>query len=62
MVSVIIPLNSKWDAPFHHITFDCPCADLDDLLDHLEDVLWDDIFKLCASNAAAEEDNLGPLN
>ena len=37
-VSIDFPSNSKWDAPFHHITYDCSCADWDGLHDHLRDV------------------------
>ena len=37
-VSIDFPSNSKWDAPFHHITYDCSCADWDGLRNHLRDV------------------------
>ena len=53
-VSIDFPLNSHWDAPFHHIAYDYSCADWDGLHDHLRDVLWEDIFKLNASAAAKE--------
>ena len=53
-VSVDFPTNSQWDAPFHRITYDYSCADWDDLHDHLRDIPWEDIFKLCASAAASE--------
>ena len=53
-VSIDIPLNSQWNAPFHCITYDYSCADLDGFCDHLRDVLWENIFKLGASAAASE--------
>ena len=37
-VSIEFPSNSKQDALFHRITYDCSCADLDGLCDHLGDV------------------------
>ena len=37
---------------FHHIGYDYSRADWDDLRDHLEDVPWEDILKLRASDAA----------
>ena len=40
--------NSKWDAPFHCIACGY-CVDWDGLCDHLKDSLWEDIFKLSAS-------------
>ena len=40
-VSIDLPSNSKGD------DWDSPC-------DHLRDVPWEDIFKLCASAAASE--------
>ena len=46
-VSIDFPLNSQWDALFHHIAYDYSHADWDDLSDHLRDVLWEDIFQLC---------------
>ena len=42
------------DALFHLIAYDYSCADWDGLRDHLRDVPWEDIFKLCASPAASE--------
>ena len=47
-------MNSKQDAPFHHIAYDNSRADWDGLHDHLRDVPWEDIFKLSASAAASE--------
>ena len=41
-------------APFHHTAFDYSCADGDCLCDHLRDVPWEDIYKLCDSAAATE--------
>ena len=37
-VSVDFPLNSKWDVPFHRITYDYSSADWDGLRDYLRDV------------------------
>ena len=54
LVSIDFPLNSKRDAPFHHIAYDYSRADWDSLCDHLRDVPWEDIFKLSASAAASE--------
>ena len=53
-VSIDFPLNSQWDALFHHIAYDYSHADWDGLRDHLRDVPWEDIFKLGASAAASE--------
>ena len=53
-VSIDFPINAKWDAPFHHITYDYSCADSDGFCDNLRDVPWKDIFKLSASAAASE--------
>ena len=39
--------HSQWDALFHRIAYDYSGADWDGLCDHLRDILWDDIFKLC---------------
>ena len=49
-----LEINSKWDAPFHHITHDYSRADWDGLRDHLRDVPWKDTFKLSASATASE--------
>ena len=51
-VSIDFPSNSQWNAKFHHIAYDCSCADWDGLHDHLRDVPWEDIFKLGASAAS----------
>ena len=48
-VSIYVPSNSQWDAPFHRIAYDYSCADWDGLCDYLGDVPWKDIFKLGAS-------------
>ena len=53
-VSIDFPSNSQWDAPFHHIAYDYPCTYWDGLCNHLRDVPWEDIFKLCASTTASE--------
>ena len=53
-VSTDIPINSKQDALFHHIACDYSCADWDGPCDHLRDVPWEDIFKLCISAAVSE--------
>ena len=53
-VSIDFPSNSQRNALFHHIAYDCSCADWDGLHDHLRDVPWEDIFKLGASAAASE--------
>ena len=53
-VSIDFPINSKQDASFHRLAYDYSCADWDGLCDHLRDVPWEDIFKLCASVAASE--------
>ena len=53
-VSIDFPSNSQQDIPFHRIAFGYSCADCDGLCDHLRDVPWEDIFKLCASAAAHE--------
>ena len=36
------------------MAYDYSHTDLDGLLDHLRDVLWENIFKLSASTAASE--------
>ena len=46
--SIDFPLNSQWDAPFHHIAYDYSCANWDGLCDHLRDVPWEDIFNISA--------------
>ena len=43
-VSIDYPINSKQDAPFHHIAYEYSCADWDGLCDHLRDVPLEDIF------------------
>ena len=53
-VSIDVPINSKQDALFHHIACDYSCADWDGPCDHLRDVPWEDIFKLCISAAASD--------
>ena len=55
-VSIFIdfPINSKQDALFHRITYDCSRADWDTLCDHLRDDPWGVIFKLSASAEASE--------
>ena len=53
-VSIDFPSNPKRDPQFHRIAYDYSCADWDGLCDHLRDVLWEDIFKLRASDAASE--------
>ena len=53
-VSINVPINSKQDAPFHHIAYDYSCADWDGFRDHLRDVPWENILKLVASGATSE--------
>ena len=53
-VSIDFPSNSQKDALFHYIAYDYSRADWDGLCDHLRDVPWEDIFKLCASAATSE--------
>ena len=53
-VSIDFPTNSKCDALFYCIAYDYSCADRDSLHDHLRDVAWEDIFKLCVSATASE--------
>ena len=48
-VSIDFPINSKQDAPFHHVAYNYFCADWDGICDHLRDVLLEDIFKLSPS-------------
>ena len=45
--SIDFPSYSLQDAPFHHIADDYSHADWDGICDHLRDVPWEDIFKLC---------------
>ena len=52
-VVVSFSLNTKWDAPFYHISYDYPCTDWDSFCDHLRDFPWEDVFKLSASAAAS---------
>ena len=53
-VSIDLPINSKWDALFHRITYDYSCADWDGLRVHLRNVPWEDIFNLSACSAASD--------
>ena len=53
-VSIYFPIKSRQDALFHRVAYDYSHTDLDGLLDHLRDVLWENIFKLSASTAASE--------
>ena len=53
-VSIGFPSYSQRNALFHCIACDYSHADWDGLHDHLRDVWWEDIFKLCASTAATE--------
>ena len=53
--SIDFSINSKQDTPFDRVAYDYSCADWDGLHDHLRDVPWEDVFKLCASSAAARE-------
>ena len=53
-VSIGFPSNSQRDALFHCIAYDYYRADWDGLHDYLEDLPWEDIFKLGASAAASE--------
>ena len=52
-VSIDFPSNSQQDAPFHCIAYDYFHVDWNGLLDHLRDVLWEDINKLSAFAAAS---------
>ena len=55
-VYIDVPSNSQRDAQFHCIAYDYSHADWDGFHDHLRDVPWEeDIYKLCASAAAASE-------
>ena len=51
-ISIDFQSNSKRDAPFHRIAYDCCRADWDGLPDYLRDVLCGDTFKLSASAAS----------
>ena len=53
-VSIDFPLNSQLDAPFHCRAYEYSRADWDGFRDHLRDVPWENIFKLCTSAAASE--------
>ena len=53
-VSIDVPSISEQNATFHHIAFDYFHADWDGLHDHLRDVPWNNIFKLCGPAAASE--------
>ena len=53
-VSIDFPSNSQREGPFHRVAYDYPLSDWDGLRDHLEDVTWEDIFKLGTSAAASE--------
>ena len=48
-VSIDFPSNSQQDVSLHWIAYDYSRAVWDVLHDHLRDVLWEDVFKLCAS-------------
>ena len=54
LVSIDFLSNSKWDAPFQCIAYDCSYADWDALHDHLREAPWEDIFNLVASATASE--------
>ena len=54
-VSIDFPINLKQDALFFCVAYDYSRADWDGICDHLRDVLWEDIFQLSASAAAASE-------
>ena len=53
-ISIDFPTNSQRDTPFHCIAYEYSCADWDGLRDYLRYVLWEDIFKLGASDAGGE--------
>ena len=53
-VSIDFPSNSQRDTPFHRIAYDYSPAHWDGICDHLRDVTWEDVLKLCASSAAIE--------
>ena len=50
----LIMLLSQFSLTFHQIHYDYSHADWEGLCDHLRDVPWEDIFRLCASAAASE--------
>ena len=52
-VSIDFPINSKQDTLLHCIAYDYSSADWDGLCDHLRDIPWVDIFKLCCYSASA---------
>ena len=52
--SINFPSFSQRDAPFYYIPYDYFRADWVGLRNHLRDVPWEDIFKLCVSSAASE--------
>ena len=54
LVSIDFPSNSKRNAPFYRIAYDCFRADRDGFRDHLRHVPWDGIFKFSASAADSE--------
>ena len=47
--SIDFSINSKQDVSFRCVAYDYSRADGDGLHDHLRDVPWESIFKLCAS-------------
>ena len=51
-VSMDFSINPKQGATFYHVAYDYSHADWDGL-DHLRDILWEDILKLSASAAAS---------
>ena len=53
-VSIVFPINSKQEIPFHCVAYDYSRANRDGLCDHLRDAPWEDILKLSASAAASE--------
>ena len=53
-LSIDFPSNSQRDTPFQRIVYDYSCSHWDGLQDHLGDVLWKDMFKIYASDAASE--------
>ena len=53
-VFINVPINSKRDAPFHHIAYDYSSVNWASLGDHLRDAPWKDIFKLSVSAAGGK--------